>query len=247
MELYTIIAQIINFSVLLFLLNKFLYKPVMKTMEKRRNDIKQKIDDTEKKLEETEKLKEEYLNKLKEVEEENIVLRQRVIDDVAKFKEIEMQKAQDDISNKRERFNDYLKLEQKNLLEKFNKNLLDMFVKYSNHMFSAIANSTLQKEIINAFLNKVNILDKDKIEDINKMKADKIYIISNALLADDEKELIKKSLKDKGFIFSEIEFMIDKKLVLGIDMKIGSYVFSWNIKEFTEHFISTIDKINDKN
>ena len=70
MELYTIIAQFINFGVLIFLLNKFLYKPVLKTMEKRREDIKNKIEETEKKLEESEKLKEEYFKKLQEVEKE---------------------------------------------------------------------------------------------------------------------------------------------------------------------------------
>ena len=64
MELYTIIAQLINFSVLLFILNKFLYKPVLKTMDKRREDIKNKIEETQNKLEESDKLKEEYFNKL---------------------------------------------------------------------------------------------------------------------------------------------------------------------------------------
>ena len=247
MELYTIIAQIINFTVLILLLNKFLYKPVMMAMEKRRNDVKQKIDDTQKKLDETEKLKEEYLNKLKEVEGENIALRQHVADDVAEFKKIEMQKVQDEVYNKKEKFNDYLKLEQKNLLEKFNNSLLDMFVRYSNHMFNVIANSTLQKEIVNAFLNKVNLLEKEKVDEINQMGFDDIVILSNDLLNSDEKELIKDVLKEKGFTFQKIDFEVDKKLILGIEMKIGSFVFSWNIKEFTERFVSNIDKVIDKN
>ena len=49
MELYTIIAQLINFSVLLFILNKFLYKPILKTMDKRREDIKNKIEENQNK------------------------------------------------------------------------------------------------------------------------------------------------------------------------------------------------------
>ena len=142
MELYTIIAQFINFGVLIFLLNKFLYKPVLKTMEKRREDIKNKIEETEKKLEESEKLKEEYFNKLQEVEKENIVLRKKAIADIKKFKEEELQKAKDDISAKKDKFNDYLDLEQKNLVENFNEDLSDLFVEYSNNVLQVLANST---------------------------------------------------------------------------------------------------------
>ena len=47
MNLFTIIAQLINFSILIYLLNKFLYKPVLATLEKRREDIKLKIEDIE--------------------------------------------------------------------------------------------------------------------------------------------------------------------------------------------------------
>ena len=71
--------------------------------------------------------------------------------------------------------------------------------------------------------------------------------MSNDLLNSDEKELIKDVLKEKGFTFQKIDFEVDKKLILGIEMKIGSFVFSWNIKEFTERFVSNIDKVIDKN
>lgn len=242
MELYTIIAQILNFGVLIFLLNKFLYKPVLKTMDKRRNEIKQKIEETEKKLEESDKLKENYLNKLKEVEEENIILRKQTIEDVRKFKELELQKAKDDILIKKDRFNDYLHLEQKNLIENFNENLTDMFVEYSNDILRIIANSNLQNEIVNNFIEKLKGLTKDKIDNINDLKLDVIYIFSNDELNDNEKRIIKDSLINKGLDFKSIEYDIDKKLILGIELRAKSYALSWNVKELTSNFIANIDK-----
>lgn len=247
MELYTIIAQFINFGVLIFLLNKFLYKPVLKTMEKRREDIKNKIEETEKKLEESEKLKEEYFNKLQEVEKENIVLRKKAIADIKKFKEEELQKAKDDISAKKDKFNDYLDLEQKNLIENFNEDLSDLFVEYSNNILQVLANSTLQDEIVNSFVEKVNELTADKVDSVNKLNLDNIYIYSNAELNAKQKNFIKDSLIEKGFKFKDIQCDIDKDLILGIELKAKSYILSWNVKELTTNFISNIDnKINDK-
>ena len=247
MELYTIIAQFINFGVLIFLLNKFLYNPVLKTMEKRREDIKNKIEETEKKLEESEKLKEEYFSKLQEVEKENIVLRKKAIADIKKFKEEELQKAKDDISAKKDKFNDYLNLEQKNLVENFNEDLSDLFIEYSNNILQVLANSTLQDEIVNNFIKKVNELDNSKIDSVNKLNLDNIHIYSNDELTTKQKNFVKDSLVEKGFKFKDIQYDIDKDLILGIELKAKSYILSWNVKELTTNFISNIDnKINGK-
>lgn len=241
MELYTIIAQLINFSVLLFILNKFLYKPVLKTMDKRREDIKNKIEETQNKLEESDKLKEEYFNKLQEVEKENITLRKQALEDIKKFKDSELQKVKEDISLKKDKFNDYLDLEQKSLIENFNENLSDLFVEYSNNILRVLANSTLQGEIVNNFMQKINDLTDEKVESVNKLNVEDIYISSNDELTDKQKDFIKDSLVKKGFKFKDIQYTVDKKLILGIELKAKSYVLSWDVRELTNNFISTID------
>ena len=247
MELYTIIAQLINFSVLLFILNKFLYKPILKTMDKRREDIKNKIEETQNKLEESDKLKEEYFNKLQEVEKENITLRKQALEDIKKFKDSELQKVKEDISLKKDKFNDYLNLEQKSLIENFNENLSDLFVEYSNNILQVLANSTLQGEIVNNFMQKINDLTDEKVESVNKLNVEDMYISSNDELTDKQKDFIKDSLVKKGFKFKDIQYTVDKKLILGIELKAKSYVLSWDVRELTNNFISTIDnKINDR-
>lgn len=247
MESYTIIAQLINFSVLLFILNKFLYKPVLKTMDKRREDIKNKIEETQNKLEESDKLKEEYFNKLQEVEKENIALRKQALEDIKKFKDSELQKVKEDISLKKDKFNDYLDLEQKSLIENFNENLLDLFVGYSNNILQVLANSTLQGEIVNNFMQKINDLTDEKVESVNKLNVEDIYVSSNDELTDEQKDFIKDSLVKKGFKFKDVQYTVDKKLILGIKLKAKSYVLSWDVRELTNNFISTIDnKINDR-
>lgn len=242
MELYTIIAQIINFGVLILLLNKFLYKPVLKTMDKRRNDIKQKIEETEKKLQESDKLKEDYLKKLNEVEKENVVLRKQAVEDIKKFKELELQKVKEDISVKKDRFNDYLYSEQRSLIENFNDNLVDLFVKYSSDILKVIANSSLQKEVVNSFVDKLKNLAKDKVDAINNSNVDTIHILSSDELDDEEKKIIERSLTNKGINFEKIEYGIDKKLIVGVELRAKSYALSWNIKELTANFIANIGK-----
>lgn len=66
----TLIAQILNFVVLLALLAKFAYKPLLKVMDERRNRIINDLDSAEKTRLEAEELKAEYTKQLAEARQE---------------------------------------------------------------------------------------------------------------------------------------------------------------------------------
>lgn len=67
---YTIIAQIVNFIILLWILAKFAYKPLLKAMDDRRNRIVKDLDSAEHARKEAETLKLEYANQLKTARKE---------------------------------------------------------------------------------------------------------------------------------------------------------------------------------
>lgn len=241
MNLFTIIAQLINFSVLIYLLNKFLYKPVLATLEKRREDIKSKMEEIEDKLKESDKLKEEYLSKLKNLEKENSILKEKAIQEANEIKELELQKARQDLSEKKDRFNEYLNLEQQKLVENFNENLGELFINYSNNIFKSIANTDLDNQIINKIIENINNLNNDKIEEINKLNPDFIEIITSFEVNKERQDNFEKAFKNKKINFSKIKYVCNKDLILGIEVKIKSFVLSWNLKELTENFLKNIN------
>ena len=62
----TLIAQIINFLILVAILSKVAYKPLMKTLADRQANIQANLDNAEKERLAAEKLKQDYLNQLAE-------------------------------------------------------------------------------------------------------------------------------------------------------------------------------------
>ncbi|HSQ97263.1 MAG TPA: hypothetical protein VLL98_00920 [Rickettsiales bacterium] len=242
MELFTIIAQLVNFVILIFILNKFLYKPVLLTLEKRRNDIKKKIEETERKLSESEQLKEEYLNKLNNLMQENEDLKHKALQDIKKFKELEIQKAKDDVAARKNKFTEYLDFEEKSLIENFNEKFGKLFVSYSNMLLKNIANSDLEKEVLNKFIEKIKLLNLQKIDEINSLRSDTVLILSNNKLTSEQQEIIKETLQHKKIKFSNINFEVDANLILGIQMKVKSYVLSWDVRELSSDFLNSIGK-----
>lgn len=62
----TLIAQIINFLILVAILSKVAYKPLMKTLADRQANIQANLDNAEQERLAAEKLKQDYLNQLAE-------------------------------------------------------------------------------------------------------------------------------------------------------------------------------------
>lgn len=62
----TLIAQIINFLILVAILSKVAYKPLMRTLADRQANIQANLDNAEKERLAAEKLKQDYLNQLAE-------------------------------------------------------------------------------------------------------------------------------------------------------------------------------------
>ena len=60
----TIIAQVLNFIILLAILAKFCYKPLLKVMDDRRNRIINNLDSAEQTRLEAEELKKQYAQQL---------------------------------------------------------------------------------------------------------------------------------------------------------------------------------------
>ena len=66
----TFIAQIVNFIILLFILGKFAYKPLMRVLDERRERIANDLGSAEKTRVEAEALKEQYSKQLAEARQE---------------------------------------------------------------------------------------------------------------------------------------------------------------------------------
>ena len=64
----TLLFQIINFIVLVVILAKFAYKPLLKTLEERRNKIASDLDEAAKARQEADKLKADYEAQIREAQ-----------------------------------------------------------------------------------------------------------------------------------------------------------------------------------
>ncbi len=87
-NIYEIIMQMVNFLILLYLLNRFLIKPLSEFIEKRSSDIKTDIQDAKNNKEQSEKLLEEQRSVLNDARQEAKSIREKAEENSQKEKEM---------------------------------------------------------------------------------------------------------------------------------------------------------------
>jgi F-type H+-transporting ATPase subunit b len=142
-----LIGQVINFLILLFLLNKFLYKPILKKLDERSKLIKAGLKAAEENLkrqEEIDSLKEKELKKARELAEEFLTKAKENAEQL-KLETISKTKAEV------EKLNAKQEAERKNALAKERKELKEEVVNLS----SEIARQVLQQFIDDKMQNNI--------------------------------------------------------------------------------------------
>lgn len=94
----TAIAVIINFAILVWLLNRVLYKPILKLIEDRRLFVEETIGDAEKKKADAETLHKEYQQKIRHARLEE----QKIIEEAARFADNIRQQGMDKVRKEAE-------------------------------------------------------------------------------------------------------------------------------------------------
>ena len=96
---FTLIAQVINFLVLMWLLKRYLYKPILKAIDERENKIVAQLKDADAKKAEAEKERDEFDQKNKTFDKQKAEMMQKVISETNAEEQRLKEKARDKVSS----------------------------------------------------------------------------------------------------------------------------------------------------
>lgn len=143
-----LLAQIINFGILLLLLYKFLYKPVLGILQKRENYIKKSLEeakDIEKRSKEFDEWKEKELKKVKG--ETNTILNKAILDS-EKIKAENIEKTQIEASELINKAKKEIVSQKEQMLSEIKKEVGDLVILATQKVAGRIVNSEDEKQLI---------------------------------------------------------------------------------------------------
>jgi F-type H+-transporting ATPase subunit b len=243
---FTILAQIVNFAVLVYLLKRFLYHPILRIMKEREDKVRETILSADQKVTKAEKefdsLKSERqeLNKNKEqiLKESNL--------EAEKQRNSLLEEAKKEIESK----NEIWKKAQQNEWEEFHQDLRTQIqnesLEISKIIIHQLADSDLQEKILNQFIKKIRTLpNKDKANDKQLIKS--IIVRSAMEVTEAQGSKLKEAIIESIGNFQRIQFEVKKGLIAGIELIVDTKKLVWTFDGMIDTYSEDLFKFTESN
>lgn len=234
---FTVIAQIVNFLILVYLLKRFLYKPVLEAIDAREKKIAAQLEDAAAKKAEAMKDQDLFLKKNEAFDRERVIKMQEVNKQIDLEKERLFEEVRQESNQLRSKFEESLLQQQKDIQQRVKSQTKEAVFTIAGKTLSDLASAELEEHIVTVFLRKIEKLDgaeKSKFIDALKNNDDSIIIKSVFKLSATSKQKLEEAIGEITTEQNEFKYLLEPELVSGIEIMTKSFQMSWNIDSYLE-------------
>ncbi len=232
----TFLAQIVNLLVLIWLLKRFLYRPVLQIIEKRQQEVSSAIKSADEKLSNAAALESELLQKQLDFD----AAKQKRLDaldkEIAQLEKEKLAELNSEIKFKQQRLQSELENNWAKVDGTIRQFLAQQFLLLSHKVLTEWSNETPMDMAIKLFQKRVLSMSKiQKNKIANLIKNQKVIDVnSSTKLTKKQQELIIQILKQSWTIYpkTKINFHISSSLVLGIEIRFQTMKLEWSIQSY---------------
>jgi F-type H+-transporting ATPase subunit b len=226
---FTVFAQIINFLILIWLLKRLLFRPIINAMERREAGISGRLQQADKKMAEAETLEQHYQLLLQQLESKKDALIVEARKQAETEKNTLLQQLSAEMQHRQLQFKADMHDQQQMLGDLISKNLTEKALLLCRTIIGQLADLTLEQRIIDRFLNQLSTLpetDQDAIKQ-QLLKHGATFITS--FQPDDNNRQALQDWVNGISPSSQCMFEQNEVLICGIALESGGRSWEWNV------------------
>ncbi len=233
---FTVVAQVVNFLILVWLLKKFLYKPVLTAMDKRQKKVRAELEKAATLAISAEKEKQQYIALQEAARERGKEELQQARQDAEKLREKLFQQVEAEAEEAHIRWQMELNREKTLFLKQASNQVAAQFQQLAERAFQDLADADLEERIVARFCTLIK--GQDTEQDFFAQLHNPVALrVSTAFpLADSSQEEIKEAIRLRVAAQSEITFLHEPNLIAGILLASGDHKVEWNVHHYLDDF-----------
>lgn len=233
---FTFTAQLINFIVLIWLLKRYLYQPVLAALDEREKLIAGQINDAIVKEKQAEEERALYQNKIGDFEQKRSQLLSDAQTEAKARREELIDKARQESEELRERYTRSLETEQQQIKGHIMKRATREVFAVSRQTLNDLAGLSLEEQIFEVFINKLDTQEKSEKEQMRAAFSSSahplIKVHSSFEVSTSLQTRLQKALAEYTPAGTRYEFVLSPELINGLELRSDDYKVSWNINEY---------------
>lgn len=226
----TVIAQIINFLILVWLLKRFLYQPIINAMDRREQRITERLREAEQREQAAEESKQDYLNKMEALEQD----REALMDEARQAAETKqrelLDEARAEAAEKRSHWQHQVLEEKQNFLRSLKHEAAESIQRIARRALADLADTELEEQIIHAFIHRLKTLDTDSRHAI--AAAESAQITTSFELDSAIRGQLTRTIHEQIGKGIDIYYRVSPELLSGIELSVAGRRLSWTLAEY---------------
>jgi F-type H+-transporting ATPase subunit b len=235
----TFILELINFVVLIWILNRFLYRPVMNVIAQRKAAIQKTLSEAETTRSDAQALQIQYENRVTEWEQEREKARAQLRDEISTERNRLLDNLRAELDQEREKA---LAVEQRRLkdfAQQAEATAIAQGGAFASRLLSRLGGPELERKIIDMVREDLPNLPHDQMQAIRAASATiglPMKIASAYPLDTTQRELLCHACRTLAGREVVCEFLEDKNLIAGLRISFGSWVLRANLQDEMNFF-----------
>ena len=244
-DFFTLIAQIINLLILLFLLRKFLYLPILKVLGERKALLENEYKVAEIARKKAEVLEKNAQEKYSEIEIEKQKILAQSHEKAHALEQKLTTEAEQEFKKARQKWKDKLVSEQSTFDLALQNLIAEYFQKFATGALDQMADISLNELFLNKLMQKISAQKQDKKSEFVRdfLVSGELELVSAENLDAKTKQHFKDFIQ-KEFMLKEdlkINFSTDKNLICGVVLKNKEQMIEWNLAEYISEFSNNLN------
>lgn len=243
---FTVVAQALNFLVLVWLLKRFLYKPILNAIDARELRIAAELADAAAKKTDAEKERMAFLQKNAEFDEHHDTLLKQASAEASAERQRLVDEARHTADTLREERNEILNTEFKTLQNDIVRRSRDEVFATTQKILGELSGTTLEARMVELFIRRLDDLDGPTKKGLmaSQKAAPTPYIIQTAFdLTSEQKTAITTAINETFAAAPQVKFETNPAVIGGVELITDGHKIAWSFSEYLVDLQKNISQI----
>lgn len=243
LDWFTVAAQLINFLILVLLLRKYLYRPVLKAVDEREKKIAAQVNAAAATEKAAQEKKQEYAEKEADLARQADRLMQLAKTDAEAVRDRLVAEARQSVERQRGQWQSALRTEQEHAATELTREVQGAVVGVARKFLGDLAGADLETRMTSVFLERLKVLGEEQRARLAAATAGATEIIVRSTVLPDETG--KSSIRDAvagliGRTDLRFGFETDEAMICGVGLYVPGYKLEWSVAGYLEQLNNKI-------
>jgi len=232
---FTVGAQALNFLILVWLMKRFLYKPILHAIDEREQRIAAELADADAKKAEAQQERDEFQHKNEEFDQQHASLLSQATDEVNAERQRLLDEARQAADTLRAKRQDALQREQQSLNDEITRRTRQEVFAIARKTLTDLAGTSLEERMSDVFTRRLRELDdeaKESLAKALKSLSDPVRVRSAFDLPPEQRATIQQALNETFSAETQVHFETAPDVISGIELTTNGRKVAWSIADY---------------